>query len=56
MPAEFEKCRRNGGRIKTISGPNKYFDVPEGHYRHVCWHNGEPAWGELKKTKEKTKE
>ena len=53
MPADFEKCQKSGGRIRTVSGPNKQFQVPEGHYRHICWLNNEPHWGELhKKEKE----
>ena len=52
MPEAFDKCKKNGGRVRTVSGPNKHFKVPEGHYRHVCWLNNEPIWGDLKKKKE----
>jgi len=57
MPEAFEKCRRNGGRIRTISGPNKMFKLEAGEYRHVCWLNNEPYWGEkhTKKTDQKSK-
>ena len=44
MPADFEKCRREGGRIRTINvkgQPNKYM--------HVCWDKaGKSHAGEVK--------
>ena len=56
MPQGFENCRKRGGRIRTISGPSKQFDLQDGEYRHVCWLNNEPHWGEKKTKKDSDKE
>lgn len=44
MPADFEKCVRNGGRVrtKTLSG---------GRYMHICFLNGKSYAGEVHKKK-----
>jgi len=41
MPADFERCRREGGRIKTkkLSG---------GRYMHICFKDGKSYAGEVK--------
>lgn len=41
MPKDFEKCVKNGGRVRTkkLSG-NKYM--------HICFLNGESYSGEIK--------
>lgn len=47
MPAAFDRCERQGGRIKTV--------VPKkGIYVHVCYPRGggSPVHGEIKHTKE----
>jgi len=51
MPAGFEKCRRNGGKIRTISGPDKHFGVAKGQYKHICVINGQIHQGEIKTKK-----
>jgi len=45
MPAGFEKCVKNGGRVrtKTLSG---------GKYMHLCFLNGKSYAGEVKKKKQ----
>lgn len=40
MPAGFEKCRREGGKIRTESHGDTY--------RHVCYLRGKRYPGELK--------
>ena len=40
MPEAFEKCRENGGRVRTISGPSDQFNIPTGQYRRICILNG----------------
>lgn len=52
MPAGFDKCRASGGKIRTVSGPNKKFGIPAGSYVHVCILKGKVHRGEVK-TKEK---
>jgi hypothetical protein len=55
MPEAFEKCRRNGGRVRTVSGPDKAFDLKEGQYRHVCFIGGAMHLGEVKTKQKKEK-
>jgi hypothetical protein len=47
MPADFEKCVQEGGRVRTKKiGKNKYI--------HICWDKeGKSHAGEVKTTKEK---
>jgi hypothetical protein len=52
MPAAFNKCRHNGGKIRTISGPNKKLGLSERQYMHVCFLNGEMVQGEKKVKKD----
>lgn len=55
MPANFEKCVRMGGRVRTVKGPNKMMGMEKGQYIHVCFDkNGKSHMGEVK-TKEKKK-
>lgn len=46
MPADFEKCRREGGRIRTIKPKGKGSKT----YLHVCYPKGggPPVSGEVK--------
>lgn len=36
MPKSFDRCRKAGGKMRTISGPNKQFNIGKGKYLHVC--------------------
>jgi hypothetical protein len=51
MPENFDKCVKNGGDVRTVSGPDKHFDLKEGEYRKVCWKNGEAVWGHKERKK-----
>ena len=53
MPEAFEKCVRNGGRVRTISGPNKDHGLAKSEYVRYCYINGESFRGEVKKKKKK---
>jgi len=46
MPADFEKCVREGGRVRTkkLSG---------GRYMHICFKDGKSYAGEVKTAKSK---
>ena len=45
MPAAFEKCVRENGKVRTISlGKNKY--------QHICIKNGKKYYGHIKTKKE----
>ncbi|GAG93616.1 unnamed protein product [marine sediment metagenome] len=46
MPAKFDACVRNGGKITTkkLSG---------GRYQHICWIGGQSFKGHIKKKKVK---
>ena len=37
MPSGFDRCEKMGGRVRTISGPNKRFGLKAGQYIHVCF-------------------
>lgn len=52
MPADFDACVRNNGRVRTISGPNKQYGLGKNEYCHVCFDKKGMHMGE-KKTKEK---
>jgi len=52
MPEEFDRCVKGGGRVRTVSGPNKQFGLGKGQYRHICFLKKESFLGEVK-TKEK---
>lgn len=49
MPAAFDAAVRAGGKVRTISGPNKRFGLKAGQYIHVVFHNGKMERGEVKK-------
>jgi hypothetical protein len=54
MPAAFDKCVKDGGQVRTVSGPNKDQGLKAGEYMHVCIaQNGGRFWGEKKKKKMK---
>ena len=56
MPAAFDKCRRNGGKIRTISGPRKEQPkLEKDEYVHICILNGKQHMGYVKKKEGKTK-
>ena len=42
MPAGFDKCRKQGGKIRTVK-------LKGGRYQHVCYLDGKPYKGEVKK-------
>lgn len=48
MPAGFDRCVKNGGRVRTkkLSG---------GRYMHICWLNGKSYAGEVHTKKKKSK-
>ena len=48
MPADFEKCVKDGGKVRTIKGPNKQFGLQKKQYCHVCFLKGEMTKGEVK--------
>lgn len=55
MPASFDKCVKNGGKVRTISGPNKEHGLKTGEYVHYCTLNGKSYRGYVKKKKSKKK-
>jgi len=54
MPADYDKCVANGGRVRTVSGPAKDHGLSRGEYVTYCYTNGESFRGEVHK-KEATK-
>jgi hypothetical protein len=53
MPESFNKCVRNGGRVRRISGPNEQFGLKKGEYINVCFINNEMFRGEKHKAEHK---
>lgn len=51
MPKEFENCRKQGGNIRTFSGPNAAFGLGKNQYVHVCFLKGKGHRGETKTKK-----
>jgi len=49
MPAQFNNCVKQGGRIKTVIG--KDYGCGQNEYRHICFKNGKSYLGEIKKHK-----
>ncbi len=41
MPEDFERCRREGGRVRTKS-------LGKGKYMHICFKDGKSFAGEVK--------
>jgi len=54
MPADYERCIRNGGKVRTVSGPNKEHGLEKGEYVTYCILNGKSYRGEVKKKKVKS--
>ena len=50
MPEAFDKCVQGGGRVRTISGPNKQMGLRAGQYRRICFPRGggHPVLGEVR--------
>ena len=55
MPKAFENCIENGGRIRTVSGPDKEHGLKKGEYVHYCYIGGKSYRGEVKKSEKKKK-
>jgi len=48
MPAGFDRCVKNGGRVRTK-------ELSGGRYMHICFLNGKSYAGEVKTKKKITK-
>ena len=45
MPEDFERCRREGGRVRTVT-------LPKDKYMHICYDKkGKSHSGEVKEKK-----
>jgi hypothetical protein len=51
MPKEFESCVKNGGKVRTISGPSKEHGLGNDEYVRYCYKDGKSFRGEVKKNK-----
>jgi hypothetical protein len=55
MPKAFEKCVKNGGKVRTVSGPSKKHGLDDGEYVKYCTDkNGKTHRGEVKKKSKKS--
>lgn len=48
MPADFDRCVENGGKVRTVSGPNKEHGLKKGEYVRYCTIDGKSYRGEVK--------
>ena len=48
MPAAFLKCVKDGGRVRTMSGPDKKMGLSENQFVRVCFKGGKMSRGEIK--------
>lgn len=55
MPAGFNKCVRDKGRIRTVKGPNKKHGLKAGEYVKFCYINGKSYRGHKHKNKKSKK-
>jgi len=53
MPADFDKCVSDGGRVRRVSGPDKDHGLKEGEYVNYCFLKGKSYRGEVKKAEKK---
>lgn len=49
MPKEFEDCISKGGKVRTISGPNKLYNIGKGEYIKICVHGNKVYRGHTHK-------
>jgi phage I-like protein len=56
FPADFERCVRQGGRVRTISGPNKEHGLSKDEYVKYCYKDGKSYRGEVKTKSKKNTE
>jgi len=52
MPKAFNNCVNKGGRVRTIKGPDKRYNLASGEYRKVCFRKGKMYMGHKKKNKQ----
>jgi len=56
MPIKFDKCIREKGRVRRVSGPSKRWKLKKNQYRNICWdkndvpHLGETHTKKIKKS------
>ena len=53
MPKDFERCQQQGGKMRTMSGPNKMMRLEHNQYMHICIMGGKVHRGEIKTKKKK---
>lgn len=49
MPESFERCRKAGGKVRTVSGPQKKLGLSDGEYLPICIKDGKTFPGYKKK-------
>ena len=53
MPESFNRCVKAGGRVRTVSGPNKKFGLSAGQFTRLCFKDGKSFKGETRINKRK---
>lgn len=54
MPADFDRCVKNNGRMSTVSGPNKEHGLKAGQYVRYCYDSSGAHRGHVKTRKGST--
>jgi hypothetical protein len=49
MPKSFDDCVSGGGRVRTISGPDKKMGLRKGQYIRVCFNDSGMHKGHVKR-------
>jgi len=49
MPADFDRCVKDGGKVRTVSGPSKEHGLKEGEYVRFCSKGGKSYRGYVQK-------
>jgi len=52
---EFQSCASHGGRVRTVSGPNKEHGLKVGEYVHYCYLDDKSFRGEVKHKENESK-
>lgn len=52
-PKAFDDCQKSGGKIRTVSGPNKMMGLESGEYKRICILNNKVHPGYVKKKGQK---
>ncbi len=56
MPADFERCVQDGGKVRTVTGPSKSLGLRENEYVRLCIFKGVVHRGEVRRRQRKAEQ